>query len=134
MQANRDEFEAYVWHALGAVAEVCRKGFNSPTRIQILGSKKTSEIAFCRCVFVRLIRETVGTDREGRCSIDLGGEFDGDFMPLSFPTMSRLFGHHHSTFVLLNKRAHREAKTVNPLVRQAIARLAETWGAGECAQ
>jgi hypothetical protein len=127
MQANRDEFERYVWHALGAVAEVC----GGATRLQIMGSRKTKPIVRTRCVFVELLRETVGSDFKDGISIDLTGDMPERYEPISFPTMARIFGHHHSTYVMIHKRSQRNWAEVGPLLAQVKARLAETWQAGE---
>jgi hypothetical protein len=127
MQADRDQFEAFVWHALGAVAGVC----GGCTRLQIMGNAKTQPIVLARSVFIWLMQATVAVNRKRDCWIDLAGSRPDKYRPITFLLMSRIFGHCHSTYVLLNQRAHKKRKLISPLVEQAKAKLVETWGTVE---
>ena len=112
---TRDEFEEFAWDVLGAVAEVC----GDCTRLQIMGNRKTVPIARARCVFIRLMRDLVMVNKKGDCVIAWDGVRPDGYRPISFPLLSKIFGHNHSTYVLLNGRAHANKENIWPLIEKA---------------
>ena len=112
---TRDEFEQFTWDVLGVVAEVC----GDCTRLQIMGNRKTVPISRARCVFIRLMRDLVMVNKKGDCVIAWDGVRPDGYRPISFPLLSKIFGHNHSTYVLLNGRAHANKETIWPLIEKA---------------
>lgn len=116
------EAETFVWDTLCAVSDAYG-GDLSP--LMLLGTMKSKHISAARAIFADIVREHLYWDGFG--FVVIFGEKPEGYRPISYPQMSAILGHHHTTWIALRQRYDRMKGAFAHVAERAEQELATKW-------